>query len=212
MRLSRLFGVSTDTLLLDDAPFPPPAVQAAGSRRRWELIGGSLASSLAATGLLILGICASIFPAVYIEAPMDKEWVRAYSGLSGFLMTNNLCWLFWLLCLTLAGGLAALFRPQASAPVRTAPPSPCAQTALPAPCGGIKKALPNLLGRAFLLLIYRSLRESWPLRKSFLPRREEGLPSRWSPWERPSRFSQPDFFLPFFWKVSVRRPLPSTRP
>ena len=71
-----------------------------------------LASSLAATGLLILGICASIFPAVYIEAPMDKEWVRAYSGLSGFLMTNNLCWLFWLLCLTLAGGLAALFRPR----------------------------------------------------------------------------------------------------
>ena len=43
---------------------------------------------------------------------MDKEWVRAYSGLSGFLMTNNLCWLFWLLCLTLAGGLAALFRPR----------------------------------------------------------------------------------------------------
>ena len=32
--------------------------------------------------------------------------------LSGFLMTNNLCWLFWLLCLTLAGGLAALFRPR----------------------------------------------------------------------------------------------------
>ncbi len=112
VRLSRLFGVSTDTLLLDDAPFPPSAVQAAGSRRRWELIGGGLASSLAATGLLILGICASIFPAVYIEAPMDKEWVRAYSGLSGFLMTNNLCWLFWLLCLTLAGGLAALFRPR----------------------------------------------------------------------------------------------------
>ena len=24
VRLSRLFGVSTDTLLLDDAPFPPP--------------------------------------------------------------------------------------------------------------------------------------------------------------------------------------------
>lgn len=112
MRLSRLFGVSADTLLLDDAPFPPSAVQAAGSRRRWELIGGGLASSLAATGLLILGICASIFPAVYIEAPMDKEWVRAYSGLSGFLMINNLCWLFWLLCLTLAGGLAALFRPR----------------------------------------------------------------------------------------------------
>ena len=44
--------------------------------------------------LLIIGICASIFPAVYIEAPMDKEWVRAYSRLSGFLMTNNLCWLF----------------------------------------------------------------------------------------------------------------------
>ena len=36
VRLSRLFGVSTDTLLLDDALFPPSAVQAAGSRRRWE--------------------------------------------------------------------------------------------------------------------------------------------------------------------------------
>lgn len=92
--LSQLFGVSTDTLLLDDAPFPPSAVQAVGSRRRWELIGGGLASSLAVTDLLIIGICASIFPAVYIEAPMDKEWVRAYSRLSGFLMTNNLCWLF----------------------------------------------------------------------------------------------------------------------
>lgn len=46
VRLSRLFSVSTDTLLLDDAPFPPSAVQVAGSRRRWELIGGGLASSL----------------------------------------------------------------------------------------------------------------------------------------------------------------------
>ena len=112
VRLSQLFGVSTDTLLLDDAPFPPSAVQAVDSRRRWELIGGGLASSLAVTDLLIIGICASIFPAVYIEAPMDKEWVRAYSRLSGFLMTNNLCWLFWLLCLTLAGGLTALFHPR----------------------------------------------------------------------------------------------------
>ena len=31
VRLSRLFGVSTDTLLLDDAPFPPSAVQAGNS-------------------------------------------------------------------------------------------------------------------------------------------------------------------------------------
>ena len=31
VRLSRLFSVSTDTLLLDDAPFPPSAVQAAGA-------------------------------------------------------------------------------------------------------------------------------------------------------------------------------------
>lgn len=112
VRLSRLFGISTDTLLLDDAPFPPSAAKAAGSRRRWELIGGALACSLSATGLLILGICASIFPAVYIEAPANREWVRAYSGFSGFLMTYNLNWLFWLLCLVLAGGLAALFHPR----------------------------------------------------------------------------------------------------
>lgn len=112
VRLSRLFGVSTDALLLDDAPFPPSAVRAEGNRRRCELIGGALASSLAAAGLLILGICASVFPAVYIEAPADKEWVRAYTGLSGFLMVKNLSWLFWLLCLVLAGGLAALFRPR----------------------------------------------------------------------------------------------------
>lgn len=111
VRLSRLFCVPTDALLLDDAPFPPSAVRTEGNRR-WELIGGALASSLAAAGLLILGICASIFPAVYIEAPADKEWVRAYTGLSGFLMAKNLSWLFWLLCLVLAGGLAALFRPR----------------------------------------------------------------------------------------------------
>lgn len=116
VRLSRLFGVSTDALLLDDAPFPPSAVRAEGNRRRWELIGGALASSLAAAGLLVLGICASIFPAVYIEAPADKEWVRAYTGLSGFLMVKNLSWLFWLLCLVLAGGLAALFRPRLQLP------------------------------------------------------------------------------------------------
>lgn len=76
VRLSRLFGVSTDTLLLNDAPFPPSAVQAAGSRRRWELIGGGLASSLAATGLLILGICASIFPRSISRLP----WTRSGFG------------------------------------------------------------------------------------------------------------------------------------
>lgn len=48
----------------------------------------------------------------------------------------------------------------------------------PSPLSRNKKALPNLLGRAFSLLIYRSLRESCPLWKSFLPRREEDLPSR----------------------------------
>ena len=45
-------------------------------------------------------------------ATPDTEHVVRLSRLSGFLMTNNLCWLFWLLCLTLAGGLAALFRPR----------------------------------------------------------------------------------------------------
>ena len=111
VRLSRLFGVTTDSLLLDDAPFPPSAVRTESNRRRWELVGGAAATALSGTGLLILGICASVFPAVYIEAPADKEWVQAYTGLSGFLMVKNLSWLFWLLCLVLACGLAALFRP-----------------------------------------------------------------------------------------------------
>lgn len=62
VRLSRLFGVSTDTLLLDDAPFPPSAVPGRrlpppmGTHRRRPGL------PLSATGLLILGICASIFP------------------------------------------------------------------------------------------------------------------------------------------------------
>lgn len=112
VRISQLFGISTDALLLDDAVFPPSAAKAASSRRRWELLIGGLAAGLASTGLLILGICASVFPSVHVETKPDQNWIRVYTGLSGFLHTKNLGWLFCLLCLLLAGGIAVLFHPQ----------------------------------------------------------------------------------------------------
>lgn len=112
VRISQLFGISTDALLLDDAVFPPSAAKAASSRRRWELLIGGLAAGLASTGLLILGICASVFPSVHVETKPDQNWIRVYTGLSGFLLTKNLGWLFCLLCPLLAGGIAALFHPQ----------------------------------------------------------------------------------------------------
>lgn len=90
VRISQLFGISTDALLLDDAVFPPSAAKAASSRRRWELLIGGLAAGLASTGLLILGICASVFPSVHVETKPDQNWIRVYTGLSGFLLTKNL--------------------------------------------------------------------------------------------------------------------------
>ena len=58
------------------------------------------------------GDCASVFPSVHVETKPDQNWIRVYTGLSGFLLTKNLGWLFCLLCCLLAGGIAALFHPQ----------------------------------------------------------------------------------------------------
>ena len=58
------------------------------------------------------GTCPLYTSSVHVETKLDQNWIRVYTGLSGFLLTKNLGWLFCLLCLLLAGGIAALFHPQ----------------------------------------------------------------------------------------------------
>ncbi len=114
VQLSRLFGVTTDYLLAEDVQGG-----AAAPSSRWRgglrVVTGVCLTAVSGISLLLLGILASVFPAVYAYAPVGVEWVRVYDGLSGFLITHHLVWLFVLLCLTLLAGAVLLCYPRLSA-------------------------------------------------------------------------------------------------
>jgi transcriptional regulator with XRE-family HTH domain len=115
IRLSKLFGVSTDYLLLgiQEQSLPPSAQEPS---RPWEakvrIILGVCLSSASLLGLLILGVLSSVFPAVYAVSPVNEPWTRVYTGLWGFLKTNRLQWLFLLLLLLLLTGLGIICYPR----------------------------------------------------------------------------------------------------
>lgn len=115
VRLSRLFAVSTDYLLLDDYDTQPPQspqVPSPGSNRPSahliRLIIGGAVSGLSVVILLVLGVLSSIYPCVYSISPAGVEWTRVYTGLSGFLKTHHLEWFFWLWCAVLVGGVCVM--------------------------------------------------------------------------------------------------------
>ena len=117
---ARYFGVSADWLL-DDArdweeqarPAPAPAGKSGG---RGLLLAGAAMLGISVPGMLLLGILSSVFPAVVSYAPAGADWVRVYTGLTGFLKFHRLEWLFALLLAGAAAGVWLLLLPR----VRTA--------------------------------------------------------------------------------------------
>lgn len=116
IRLSRLFAVSTDYLLLDEYDEPMQSSPEKGcataskknTARFWRIIAGSTATGLSVIILLVLGVLSSVYPAVYTVSPAGVEWTRGYTGLSGFLKVHHLEWFWWLWVLVLIGGVIAL--------------------------------------------------------------------------------------------------------
>lgn len=120
LKISKLFGVSTDYLLKDeyDSDENLPAVHETNQKTssiypsQIRLIIGASVSSVALLGILVFGIFASILDKVYIEVPSDVEWVRAYEGLVGFLKTYNLEWLFIICIIAFITGIIVVFYPK----------------------------------------------------------------------------------------------------
>lgn len=116
IRLSRLFAVSTDYLLLDEYDEPMQStpekdcatISKKNTTRFWRIIAGSAAAGLSVIILLVLGVLSSVYPAVYTVSPAGVEWTRVYTGLSGFLKVHHLEWFWWLWVLVLIGGVIAL--------------------------------------------------------------------------------------------------------
>lgn len=120
IQISKLFQVSTDYLLKDEyesdiisslADTPEKKSGSAGGNKI-RVIAGLCVSGVSLLGLLIIGILSSVRPANYIVSPAGADWVRVYTGLTGFLKTYNLEWLAILLTIMLAGGAAAVFYPK----------------------------------------------------------------------------------------------------
>ena len=120
VQISKLFQVSTDYLLNDDYESDEdlPAVHASKQKvstiynNKIRVIVGVCIGGVSLLAMLIIGILSSVYPATYIEAPADVEWVRATTGLLGFLKTHNLEWLFILLIFMLIGGIVTIFYPK----------------------------------------------------------------------------------------------------
>ena len=116
IRLSRLFAVSTDYLLLDEYDEPMQStpekdcatISKKNTTRFWRIIAGSAAAGLSVIILVVLGVLSSVYPAVYTVSPAGVEWTRGYTGLSGFLKVHHLEWFWWLWVLVLIGGVIAL--------------------------------------------------------------------------------------------------------
>lgn len=111
---ARYFRVSVDWLLDEEQDWEAqagPAPAAVGKARSlvWT-IGGGVLTGLSLLGLLLMGILSSVFPAVFTEAPVGADWVRAYAGLSGFLKVHRLEWLIALCLVTAAVGLWMVLR------------------------------------------------------------------------------------------------------
>ena len=113
---ARHFGVSVDWLLDEDQDWEMQTVSAAAPeekrRGRGWVIGGAAVLGVSLLGLLIMGIFSSVFPATMTVVAAGKEWVQVYDGLTGFLKSHRLEWLFALCLATAAMGLCLMLLPQ----------------------------------------------------------------------------------------------------
>ena len=124
LKLRQRFGVSVDWLLEDakgwEAQEGKPAAQtacesartASQPEKRKNILPWAVPLGISGLGLLMLGIFASLFPAVYISGAVATPSggtapERVVTGLYGFLLCNRLEWLFWLCVIVAAGSLAA---------------------------------------------------------------------------------------------------------
>lgn len=124
LKLRQRFGVSVDWLLEDakgwEALEGKPAAQtacesartASQPEKRKNILPWAVPLGISGLGLLMLGIFASLFPAVYISGAVATPSggtapERVVTGLYGFLLCNRLEWLFWLCVIVAAGSLAA---------------------------------------------------------------------------------------------------------
>ena len=106
VRLSELFGVTTDYLLkereAEENPSPEPGIPASKDRYSAQQRGGGILLALSLLGLLVMGILSSIQPTVsyYPDGSVAAEgliaWVRAHD-------------LMWLLGLCLLGALVSVY-------------------------------------------------------------------------------------------------------
>ena len=124
LKLRQRFGVSVDWLLTEEqgweAQEGKPAAQtacesartASQPEKRKNILPWAVPLGISAFGLLLLGIFASLFPAVYISGAVatpsgGSAPERVVTGLYGFLLCNRLEWLFWLCVIVAIGSLAA---------------------------------------------------------------------------------------------------------
>ena len=112
---ARLFSVSTDWLLdeargWEDQAGQPPAESSASGDGKWYLAGGITAGA-GVLGMVVMGILSAVYPARMVEAPVGAEWVRAYTGLIGFLKVHGVEWLFTLWAAAALAGLWLLAQP-----------------------------------------------------------------------------------------------------
>ena len=124
LKLRQRFGVSVDWLLEDakgwEAQEGKPAAQtacesartASQPEKRKNILPWAVPLGISTLGLLLLGIFASLFPAVYISGAVatpsgGSAPERVVTGLYGFLLCNRLEWLFWLCVIVAIGSLAA---------------------------------------------------------------------------------------------------------
>ena len=119
-KLRQRFGVSVDWLLedakgweaLSDRPAAPEVSEEAVPKVRKSVLPWAIPLGISVLGLLLLGIFASLFPAVYISGAVatpsgGSAPERVVTGLYGFLLCNRLEWLFWLCLVIGIGSLAA---------------------------------------------------------------------------------------------------------
>ena len=107
VRLSALFGVTTDYLLKDDAEEQAPASAEKPRRREhaWMLVGAGLCGGLCAlAGIVALGILSSF---EICEVYRDGN-PQPITGMWAYLEIPHLGWLFWLCAATAAAGLCAV--------------------------------------------------------------------------------------------------------
>jgi len=119
VKISRLFGVSTDYLLLDAGASgrqeaPAQGQPAAAGQNPWPRVAsGALLLTSGWAGIIVLAVISALHPHVHSVIQGMDEGVREirYTGLRGFLMGRELEWLFYLCCTAAVLGLAVLAWP-----------------------------------------------------------------------------------------------------